>query len=59
MTDLTRYRVQFFQDDVYEVLQLIPSTILPYGYEDTEDPVFQGSLSDCEAYIRLHEGGYM
>ena len=59
MTDLKRYRVQFFQDDVYEVFELISSTRTPDGYTKTEESMFQGSLSDCEAYIRLHEGGYM
>ena len=36
-------------DDRYQV----------YGDEDKWNTVFTGSLSDCEAYIRLHEGGYM
>ena len=27
--------------------------------EVNEESVYKGSLSDCEAYIRLHEGGYM
>ena len=30
-----------------------------YEYEEGEDPAFTGSLSDCEAYIRLHKEGYM
>lgn len=41
-----KYKVRFYQDDIYEV------------YEDNEC-VYQGSLSNCEAYIRLHENGYM
>ena len=37
-------------DDSYEVIDRSKG-------EDVS--VFQGSLSDCEAYIRLHEAGYM
>lgn len=50
-----RYQVQFYQDSTYEVFELINEG------SDTEywESVFQGSLSDCEAYIRLHEVGYM
>ena len=40
------YKVRFYQDDTYEV------------YENDE-AVYQGSLSDCEAYIRLKQNGYM
>lgn len=46
-------------DDRYEVAEVSDGKDSE-GY-DTEVwvPVFDGSLSDCEAYIRLHEGGYM
>ena len=54
-----RYRVSFYQDGEYEVMELISSTRTPDGYDDTEESVFKGTLSDCEAYIRLHEQGYM
>ena len=54
-----KYRVSFYQDGEYEVMELISSTRTPDGYDDTEESVFKGSLSDCEAYIRLHEQGYM
>ena len=51
-----RFKVRFYQNDTYEVLEK-----KYYHYEDDDfyESVFQGSLSDCEAYIRLHEGGYM
>ena len=41
-----RYVVNFYQDNIYEVW-------------DTEkhESVFQGSLSDCEAWINLKEKG--
>jgi len=59
-----RYRVSFYQDGEYEVMELISSTrsitsATPDGYDDTEESVFKGSLSDCEAYLRLKEQGYM
>jgi len=49
-----KYKVRLFQDNTYEVLEY-------YAFEDDEcwGSVYQGSLSDCEAYIRLHENGYM
>jgi hypothetical protein len=48
-----KYKVRFYQDDTYEVLQLNLN-------EDEYEPTgFSGSLADCEAWIRLHESGYM
>ena len=51
-----KFKVRLYQDNTYEVLEK-----KYYAYEDDDfyESVFQGSLSDCEAYIRLHEGGYM
>ena len=57
--DVMKYRVSFYQDNEYEVMELISSTRTPDGYYNTEESVFKGSLSDCEAYIRLKEQGYM
>jgi len=61
-----KYRVSYYIDNEYEVMELISFTrkVDPLGfdtgeYDDTEKSVFKGSLSDCEAYIRLHEQGYM
>ena len=28
-------------------------------FEEEREVVFSGSLADCEAYIRLKEGGYL
>lgn len=50
-----KYKVSFYQDNTYEVLEWKTYSADEDGYES----VFQGSLADCEAYIRLHEGGYM
>jgi hypothetical protein len=44
------YKVRLVQDDTYEVYS--------YGEETSEDiSHFQGSLADCEAWIRLTEAG--
>jgi len=51
----TIFKVQCYKDDIYQVLEVIKDS-KPY---DIYEPVFNGSLSDCEAYIRLREGGYM
>ena len=58
-----RYKVRYMLDDDYEVIELTPSGDQP-DENDTEakfdeQSVYQGRLADCEAYIRLHEGGYM
>lgn len=44
------YKVVFFQDNTYEVLKV--------NDFDCES-VFQGSIADCEAYIRLKQSGYL
>ena len=60
-----KYKVRFFQDNTYEVIEITTTQgkrISAYESENDnieEYKVYQGSLSDCEAYIRLHEGGYM
>jgi hypothetical protein len=60
-----KYKVKFMMDDSYEVVELTPNE--KYDLDDfnsdelefNEQSVYQGSLANCEAYIRLHEGGYM
>lgn len=42
----------------FHVYPLIDNTYQVIDKE-TEEVYFQGSLSDCEAYIRLSEKGYM
>ena len=44
-----KYKIDYYQDDLYEVLDL----------EDNSRSVFRGSLSDCVAYIKANENGYM
>lgn len=45
------YKVRLYMDNTYEV----------YYYKGNGDweVVYHGSLADCEAWIRLHENGYM
>ena len=62
---MKRYNVRFYQDDMYEVLEyhgrMEEGLPLTSDYYDAINwvSVYQGRLSDCETYIRLHEGGYM
>ena len=42
------YTVQFYMNGEYRVIN-----------EQDDSTEFRGSISDCEAWIRLHEGGYM
>lgn len=59
------YKVRFFQDNIYEVIEIVTT----YGERTSaydskpdkveENKVYQGGLVDCEAYIRLNEGGYI
>lgn len=50
-----KYKVVFSMDNIYNVV-----IYDPYEYDgDYDEIVHSGSLSDCEAYIRLKEGGYM
>ena len=59
------YKVRFFQDNTYEVIEIVTTYRERTSAYDSEpdiveeNKVYQGGLSDCEAYIRLHEGGYM
>lgn len=56
------YEVRFYMDNTYEVWekQTIEWTVID-GCTTNKKwvSVFKGSLSDCEAYIRLREGGYL
>jgi hypothetical protein len=51
----TQFKVRFYQDNEYEVIAITTS---PSGIE-TETHRYKGSLSDCEAWIRLTQQGYM
>lgn len=58
-----KYKVELLSGSTYQVIEL---NVLIQGqswdgYDDYHDDVsvFQGSLADCEAYIRLKEAGYI
>lgn len=53
---MKKYNVRFLINDIYEVVELI----YDINYEVVDEiSVYKGGLADCEAYIRLKEGGYM
>jgi hypothetical protein len=60
-----KYKVRLMMDDNYEVVELTPNEKYDENDYDSdeqefnEQSVYQGRLADCEAYIRLNEGGYM
>lgn len=60
-----KYKVVLMSDDYYQVVKLNPNSKYDENDFDCDEPqffeegVYAGSLSNCEAYIRLHEGGYM
>ena len=59
---MCKYRVGYYQDDnyaVYEETEKTADTGIDRWDYCEEELVFTGGLADCEAYIRLHEGGYM
>lgn len=57
------YKVRLMSDATYEVIELTPNKEYDqydyYSDKFNEQKMHQGSLADCEAWIRLHEGGYM
>jgi hypothetical protein len=59
------YLVRDYKENLWNVYQRI-TTRGANIYADNYEPdvieeilVFSGEISDCESYIRLHEGGYM
>ena len=51
-------KVRNLEDNVYQVIEMYPSDDERYEYED-EMILHQGTLLDCEAFIRLKESGYL
>ncbi len=50
-----KYKVKLMKDDKWEVVE-----IHNWGrVNEYQTSVYQGTLADCEAYIRLCESGYM
>jgi len=51
-------KVRNLTNNTYQVVELFPSDDERYEYED-ESVLHQGSLADCEAFIRLKESDYL
>jgi hypothetical protein len=49
---MSRLKVRHLSDDTYQVVEFYLSDDDRYKYED-ESVLHQGSIADCEAYIRL------
>lgn len=56
-----KYQVRFYQDNIYEVVEITTTYVgITSNYDKVEENVvFNGNISDCEAYIRLKSGGYL
>jgi len=57
-----KYKVRHLQDSTYQVVIITTDIAKEEKFEEdyqTEETVHQGSLADCEAYIKLKVGGYM
>lgn len=48
---MIKLKVRHLSDDTYQVIEL---TECGYG-----DVYYQGSIADCEAYVRLHYSGLL
>lgn len=61
-----KYKVQLLQDNIYQVFAWSAHVISnngpgmpPSGDYDWNTVEFQGTLPECESWIRLKEGGYL
>jgi hypothetical protein len=66
-----KYKVELLSGGTYQVLERSysdgydwkssypPKTTVKHIPTETWNPVFQGTLPECEAWINLHEKGYM
>ena len=60
----TKFKVQLLQNGVYQIFAWEKDFTNitydpPQGGINYETPVFQGTLPECEAWIKLKEGGYL
>jgi hypothetical protein len=60
-----KYKIRFYKNNTYQVFEIITTygeRISAYESEPKKieiNVVFEGSLADCDSYIRLKDGGYM
>ena len=45
---MKKFKVEFYMNNTYQVIN-----------NNIDAVVYQGSLSDCESYIKLREAGYL
>ena len=55
---MKKYKIQLLQDNIYQVFGLAVSWGMS-GIYDFTNVLFQGTLPECEAWIRLTEEGYL
>lgn len=51
---MKQFKVRLFQDNIYEIIKITID-----GWNNIEEKVFQGTLSECEAWLRLTNDGYL
>ena len=61
---MKKYKVEWLQDDTYQVMETKDAELQTGDTslvvaQRQEEVVYQGSISNCEAWIKLHEKGYM
>ena len=48
-----KYKIRHLEDNIYQVWEFDPDI------DEYNSCLFQGTLADCDAWIRLHKDGYM
>jgi hypothetical protein len=61
---MEKYKVANLQGNIYQVFVWNPEIVNSFdprekGDYDYNDPLFQGTLPECEAWINLKEKGYL
>jgi len=54
----TEYRVRYKILEIWEVYLVETDKNEYLDYYISEEKVFEGTLADCDAFIRLKQGGY-
>jgi len=55
---MIKYKVRLDMDNTYQVIEIWRGDRELLG-ENKEEVIYSGSIADCEAFIRLKEGGYL
>lgn len=60
MSSQVNYKIESLQNDTYQIMEEIwINCPIDGNVGISQNIVFQSSLSDCEAWIRLHKEGYL